>query len=137
MSETPLNCWHCGHALTGVPLPLGRREECPHCGSWLHVCHQCEFFLPGAGGECREPMANDIRDREGANYCDYFRPNHGLTAQSDPAAAAARARLQALFGGQDRAEVPASASQSGAAGNAPNEVDAARKKLEALFGQKK
>lgn len=132
MAGEKLNCWHCGASLSAIPLPIGRREECPACASSLHVCRLCAFYDRGAGKDCREPVADEVTDKEAANFCDYFRPQPGLSASADPAAAASRARLAALFdenapappeGGEDPAEVPHT-----------SEADEARRKLRDLFG---
>lgn len=130
MAGEALNCWHCGASLASVPLPIGRRDECPHCSSSLHVCRLCDFFDPRVSKQCREPMADEIADKEHANYCDYFRPHAGLTADADPEAASARARLQALFGqggttGSGGADAPAA--------RPPDEEEEARRKLADLF----
>ena len=99
MAREPLNCWHCGTSLAAVPLPIGRREECPHCSVSLHVCRQCQFFDRSASKSCREPMADEVTDKEQANFCDYYRPRSGLEGALDVEAARSRARLEALFGG--------------------------------------
>lgn len=128
MARDPLNCWHCGTPLQDIPLPIGRREECPHCSSSLHVCRMCEFYDVSAAKQCREPMADEVTDKEAANFCDYFRPRYGLTAAADPDAADARAKLAALFGDlpahdEPRAKRPAT------------EDDATRAKLDSLFNE--
>ena len=131
MEVKNLNCWHCGNSLDSVPQPIGRREECPQCASSLHVCHMCQFFKPAGGGTCNEPMADDLRDREKANFCDYFRPKSGLSASADPEAQQSRARLDQLFGSDD------SDAKGGTAGSASGDeakAEAARKKLASLFG---
>lgn len=133
MSQADLNCWRCGKTLTGVPLPVGRREECVHCTASLHVCRQCKFYDPGTSKDCREPVADEIPDKESANFCDYFQPRLDIAAQEDPAALAARRKLSALFG-----EKPAAGAVDGgtasASGAAPDsEADEARRKLAALF----
>ncbi|MGH9452486.1 MAG: hypothetical protein ACRD2O_00775 [Terriglobia bacterium] len=51
---------------------LGTREACPRCGSDLHCCRNCRFFDPGKNNQCSEPQAEWVRDKEAANYCDYF-----------------------------------------------------------------
>ncbi len=130
MAKDSLNCWHCGGDLSGLPLPLGRREECPACASSLHVCRMCEFYELGANRNCREPMAGEVREKEAGNYCDYFRPRLGLNASEDRAAAESRARLSALFGedaGKERPDLPAAPSDS-------PEAEESRRKLESLFG---
>ncbi|MDH5751805.1 MAG: hypothetical protein OEZ59_05245 [Deltaproteobacteria bacterium] len=137
MKVENLKCWHCGSSLDDIPQPIGRREECQSCGSWLHVCQQCEFHDPAASNSCREPMAGDIRDKESANYCDYFRPRGGLTAMSDPAAAMARQRLNAIFEGGAKTGSARAGQEAPAPGTAADrsEADDARKKLQAVFGK--
>lgn len=131
MAREALNCWHCGAALEGIPLPIGRAEECPHCSASLHVCRQCEFFDRSASRMCREPMVDEVTDKEHANFCDYFRPRVGLTASEDAEAANSRARLEALFGGKAPA---ARGGDKPAPGRSRSpEEDAARRKLEELF----
>jgi hypothetical protein len=74
---------------------------CRSCGADLHVCRICRFFEPGWRQGCREERAEDVRDREGANFCDYLEPRAGAhqPAGDSDAARAARAELDALFGG--------------------------------------
>jgi hypothetical protein len=99
MAREDLNCWHCGKSLAGVPLPIGRREECPHCTASLHVCRQCTFYDTNSSKDCREPMADEVTEKEAANYCDYFRPRGGHGGETETEAERSRARLEALFGG--------------------------------------
>lgn len=85
---------------------------------------------PGASKGCREPMADDIADKESANFCDYFRPKPGLTGQSDAPAAESRAKLEALFGGG----APSNIGTDQESVNASPEAEDARKKLASVFG---
>lgn len=97
MSEE-LVCWKCGAGLRDVPLPLGRRSECLACRAELHVCRMCRHFAPGKAKQCREPMAEEVKDKVRANFCEWFQPR--LDAYQ-PAAAAkphGRAALDSLFG---------------------------------------
>ena len=130
MSEASLNCWHCGESLAGIPIPIGRREECPQCGASLHVCRLCEFYDRGTSEDCREPVADEVSDKEAANFCDYFRPRWGLSANQDSSAAISRAKLAALFDGPS--DGPGGEDTSGLS---PEE--AARRKLAAIFGGEK
>ena len=70
-----LECWKCGNGVSDLPMPLGRREECPACRADLHVCRQCEFYDPRAPQSCREPVADEVREKEKANFCGYFTIN--------------------------------------------------------------
>ncbi len=50
----------------------GRRDECPFCRGDLHCCLNCRFYDPTSPKQCREPAAELVRDKNRANYCDYF-----------------------------------------------------------------
>jgi ribosomal protein L40E len=94
----PLVCWKCGASLKALPLPLGRRAECLACHAELHVCRQCRHFDPGKAKQCREPMAEEVKDKGRANFCDWFQPRTrahqaGARHQGD-----GRQALDALFG---------------------------------------
>ena len=99
MSAQPVVCYRCGAALTGLSLPLSRRDECPACRAELHVCRMCTHYAPRLGRGCDEDDAPDVRDKETANFCDYFRPRPDAYAAGRAAAnAAAHAELAKLFG---------------------------------------
>lgn len=122
MANESLVCWKCGTPLKGVPLPLARRAECPQCHAELHVCRLCHFYDPHVEGKCREDRAEEVRDKERANFCDYFKPRPGAYRAQDLARSqAAKSRVEALFG---QAAAPAA------------EDDAARRALDELFGGK-
>ncbi len=53
---------------------VGFREECA-CGADLHACKCCSFYDPKVYNECRETSADVVREKERANYCDFFQPN--------------------------------------------------------------
>ena len=127
MNEASLNCWHCGESLTGIPLPFGRREECPKCAASLHVCRLCEFYDKGTSKDCREPVADEVSDKEAANFCDYFRPRGGLSGSEHHSAAESRAKLAALF------DKPSEGGGEGEAGKLSPEEEA-RRKLDRMFG---
>lgn len=133
MKISGLMCWHCGASLDNLPQPIGRREECPSCASSLHVCRLCDFYDRGSSKDCREPMAEEITDKEAANFCDYYRPKPGLTGASDKAAAEARAKLDALFGGGTKPKAPLQAPSA----ETSKEALEARRKLESIFGEGK
>jgi hypothetical protein len=78
------NCWKCRQK---IEYPsgsrTGARDTCPRCGSDLHACRNCQFYDPGKHNQCAETQAGWVRDKEPANYCDYFRPNPTLLASAD------------------------------------------------------
>lgn len=124
-----LVCWKCGASLAGLSLPLSRLDECRQCHAELHVCKLCEWYSISVAKHCREPVAEEVKDKERANFCDYFKPREdAYSAKSTDAAAKAQAELDALFGGGAKnADAPAE----------PSAADKARAELEALFGKKK
>jgi hypothetical protein len=117
-----LICWKCGTSLAEYTLPLRRLEECRKCGAELHVCKLCEWYSTAVAKQCRETIAEEVKDKERANFCDYFkaRPDAWTAAPVDEAANA-KAQLHALFGG--------GGAQASAA-------DKARAELDALFKKK-
>ena len=121
MTQT-LSCWKCGASLAEVLVPFARVAECPGCRADLHVCRMCEFFDPGVRRGCREPVAEEVSDRERANFCGYFTPVAGQgPGAEDGASRPARAELDNLF------ELPSSGSAS------PGDADEARRRLDELF----
>ncbi|QDK45592.1 hypothetical protein DOM22_10750 [Bdellovibrio sp. ZAP7] len=75
---------------------IGRREECPHCRADVHVCKNCDFYDPKVYNECRETSADVVREKDRANFCDYFTPRKGGAGQEDQAAKL-KAAAEALF----------------------------------------
>lgn len=51
---------------------IGRRDECPFCHADLHCCLNCKFYERTASKQCREPVAEPVKEKQKANYCDYF-----------------------------------------------------------------
>lgn len=96
VSDT-LSCWQCGNILKNVILPMSRREECPLCNADQHVCKMCKEF--DGRNNCIESRAEDVTDREKANFCDYFSPSGEVFAiESRQKQRDAKAQLAALFG---------------------------------------
>jgi hypothetical protein len=78
------NCWKCREKIAYPSgSPVGTLDVCPKCGADLHACRNCGFYDPGKHNQCAEPQAEWVRDKEAANYCDYFRPNPTLLASAD------------------------------------------------------
>jgi len=94
-----LRCWKCGASLADYSLPLRRLEECRACGAELHACRMCEFYDTSKAKHCREPIADEVKDKTSANFCDYFRPTPDAWQPAQLSAAEqAKAQLEALFG---------------------------------------
>jgi len=56
---------------------VGRRDTCTKCDADLHCCLDCRHYNPSAHNQCNEPQAEWVRDKDRANYCDYFEPRRG------------------------------------------------------------
>jgi hypothetical protein len=122
---TDLVCWKCGASLAELSLPLRRLDECKKCGAELHVCKLCEWYSIAVAKHCREPIAEEVKDKERANFCDYFKPIPGAYSAAGTAESAqSKSALDALFG----APKPT--------GPAPSAADKARADLESLFKKK-
>ena len=65
-------CWHCGHPLSKAHY--GRETLCPGCGKATRVCRNCRFYARGRPNDCEEPMAEEVMDKQRANFCDFFDP---------------------------------------------------------------
>ncbi|MCB1844658.1 MAG: hypothetical protein KDI09_16975 [Halioglobus sp.] len=98
-----IQCYRCGASLESLTLPLSRQDQCPDCSRYLHVCRMCLHFDRSVARQCREDDAEEVMDKEKANFCDWFVPAAGcFTAKdADPAARAGR-ELAALFGDGER-----------------------------------
>ena len=106
-----LRCWKCGASLADYTLPLRRLEECRACNAELHVCRMCEFYDTTVARHCRETIAEEVKDRTRANFCDYFRYRTAGEGAGEPGDKAA-----------------------GGAGSGERTRDEARRKLDKLFG---
>ena len=93
-----LRCWRCGESLAKLTLPLARLDECPKCRVHLHVCRMCTYYAPTKPKGCREDDAIEVRDKKGANFCDYFKPSESAYDSADQQAEQkARSALDDLF----------------------------------------
>jgi len=94
-----LVCWKCGAALATLSLPLRRLDECPQCRAELHVCRICVDYDRRVAKHCREPTAEEVRDKEHANFCDHWKPRSGAYQALDQRAIDdSLSELQKLFG---------------------------------------
>lgn len=95
MAEVRLKCFECGTELIFPYMP-GRRDECSKCRADVHVCRNCRNYDSSAYNECREPQADMVKEKDRANFCDYFTPGDG-NGPSANKADALRAAAEALF----------------------------------------
>ena len=120
-----LVCWKCGRSIGDLPLPLSRLAGCKACHAELHVCKLCEFYDPHIADQCREPVADFVKDKERANFCDYFKPRpDAYTQRENSRTQTSKAALDAIFG------LESSANDTG---NTLSEAEKSRKKLDELF----
>lgn len=123
--QNELVCWQCGASLANLSLPFTRHDECRCCRASLHACKLCRFYDIAVAKHCREPVAEEVRDKTRVNYCDYFEPRPAAYAAQSGEAEAAKGKLDALFGGGARSND--AAPQSAA--------DRAKAELDRLFGK--
>jgi hypothetical protein len=70
-------CFKCG---TAIELEkISRRDECPGCGTDLRVCLNCAFYAESRANACVEPKVEPVKEKDRANYCDFFRFKEGAT----------------------------------------------------------
>ena len=96
MSES-LGCWRCGASLAHLSLPLSRTDECKACRAELHVCRLCRFYDTTKARQCAEPVADEVQNKERANFCGYFEAAPGRFQPPGASAEGARSALEALF----------------------------------------
>lgn len=128
-------CWKCGASLEELPRPFGRREECRACRTDLHVCRMCRHFDPRVSKACREPVAEEVKDKQRANFCDWFQERTGAGPRpTGDEGAVARQALEALFGVGGAPDPSAAANPTPDHPAAPrSDADAAREAIERLF----
>ena len=96
----PMNCWKCRTEIEiAASAKVLKTDSCPKCDYDLHVCLNCRFYDPSAHNQCRETQAEWVRDKEKANYCDYFEPRSlsGLSHKGGNAATDAKSAFDKLF----------------------------------------
>ncbi|EQD61381.1 hypothetical protein B2A_03251 [mine drainage metagenome] len=58
----------------------------------------CVEYDTSVAKHCREPTAEEVREKDRANFCDFFKPRPGAyTAPNTTAVEHARAALEKLF----------------------------------------
>ena len=92
-------CALCGKGVD-VGRDMSRRETCRNCGGDLHICLNCRFYSETAHNKCIETKAEQQRDRDKANFCDYFQYGEGTSGGEGGAVEAkdkAKRKLDDLF----------------------------------------
>lgn len=90
-----VKCFSCNKE-NSVPGQVGRKDECSQCGADLHCCKCCVQHDPKVYNECKEPQADVVKERDRANFCDYFEPSTA-GGKSGPTKADLLAAAEALF----------------------------------------
>ena len=90
-------CHKCLKELS-VGREVGRKDECPHCHADLVCCLNCRFYDRSSPKQCREPIAELVREKGKANYCDHFVFSEtGTTGSSAPETVTTRKAVEDLF----------------------------------------
>ena len=85
----------------------------------------CVDYDTSVAKSCREPIAEEVKEKDRANFCDYFKPRPDAYRPRDQTAELkSRTPLDAMFGGQ---------AWTAGGGSA---VDSSRARLEELFKKK-
>ncbi len=91
-------CYGCGEEIQ-VKDRVGRQASCPQCGRSLRVCKNCRFFDSRVHHDCRETEAEWVREKDQANFCDYFVPLDKPHRKKNDKSEEARRKLDGLFNG--------------------------------------
>lgn len=67
----------------------------------------CVYFSPNVPTQCSEDDAEDVKEKERSNFCDWFKPSEqAFDAAAHGAAESAKSQLDALFGDGDDVDKP-------------------------------
>ena len=95
-------CWKCGASIADQLIPLARTAECRSCRAELCVCKMCLFYDVKVAKSCHETIADEVTNKELANFCDYFSLRENAYQPPDrELAAKANSELEKLFGMAD------------------------------------
>ncbi|MCP3868730.1 MAG: hypothetical protein GY703_11670 [Gammaproteobacteria bacterium] len=95
-TELSGKCWNCSVELG--PLDYGREDVCSGCRKPVRVCRNCRWYSPGRPNACEEPMAEEVMDKERANYCGFFEPTTPADKSGDtPSADELKKAAEDLF----------------------------------------
>lgn len=97
MQTHDLVCWRCGASLAALTLPLSRTDSCRACRAEVHVCRMCRFYDTRKAKSCAEPVADEVGDKERANFCGYFEAAAGRYTPTAAVTDKGKDALEALF----------------------------------------
>lgn len=90
-----VTCHKCGKITESISS-IGLRDECT-CGADLHACMSCKHYDASSYNECREPVAERVREKDRANFCDFFLANSNAAAGANKSVQDLRSAAEALF----------------------------------------
>jgi hypothetical protein len=95
-------CHFCGTQLDDQE-EVFRHSACISCGRDLKICYNCRFYSKGSHNDCLETSAEPVRDKDRANFCDYFvfKDSRGTEKQSAPSKDRRKEDFLKLFGDGD------------------------------------
>ncbi len=73
------NCYNCG---SEFEVKVYRNTECSSCGKDAKVCLNCRFYSPGSHWDCSESIREAVREKDRANFCDFFELASNFTGKS-------------------------------------------------------
>jgi hypothetical protein len=76
---------------------VARKEVCASCGADLHCCLNCRHYDRSASKQCRETIAEMVKEKTKANFCDHFAFAESRSSGMPAAAEQARSALESLF----------------------------------------
>jgi hypothetical protein len=88
-------CWHCAQEIAANNFH--RQDTCDHCKRASHACKNCEHYDVSYNNLCRESSADRQVEKEGSNFCDYFKPSTRGPGAGAKSAEALKSAADALF----------------------------------------
>ena len=54
-------------------MEVHRSTTCPSCDADLRCCLNCKFYSKGSHWDCHETIDEQVRTKDRANFCGFFR----------------------------------------------------------------
>jgi hypothetical protein len=91
------DCYYCGKPVTNERIY--RTSLCLSCGRELKICYNCRFYDAASPASCREPVPEEVRDKDRANFCDQFSPGaNAMPRKGQAKSPSGRQAFGKLFG---------------------------------------
>ena len=117
-------CFNCSHEFPH-DYRAYRSSICPACGREVKVCKNCRFFTPGAHWDCRETIPEPVKEKDRANFCDFFQFKNKEEENQQPKKA---------FSNRKSAEASLFGEDTGQSSNEQSTGD--KSAFDSLFGEK-